>query len=128
MAPEERIQLVVIGSGWVGLYIAQYIETKVFSVSNISPDRTRTYTPLLASAACGRFPFSCAEEFIRAKGRHLRFLEANAVGIDFTRQQVRCVAAVQDDRQETERHFAVSYQKLVISPGCTLTRAFGLFH
>ena len=116
MAPDERVQLVVIGSGCVGLYIAQYIDTKVYSLSILSPHRTSAYTPLLASAACGSFPFSCAEESVRAKGRHLRFLEANAVGIDFARQQVRCVAAIQDDRQETERYFDVSYQKLIICP------------
>ncbi|KAK5458498.1 hypothetical protein LTS15_004580 [Exophiala xenobiotica] len=121
--PRER--LIVIGSGWVGLYIAQYIDTTIYSVSIVSPRRTSAYTPLLASAACGLFPFSLAEESIRAKGRHCDFIKANAVDVDFDARQVTCEAAF-DEKTDgfPNRQFVLTYDKLVISPGCQ-TNTFG---
>jgi NADH:ubiquinone reductase (non-electrogenic) len=119
MAKNERPHVVVIGSGWVGLYIAQYIDTTRYSVSVVSPRRTSAYTPLLASAACGLFAFSYAEESLRAKGRHCSFVKANAVGVDFANKLVRCVAAFDDDATFDPPPFTLEYDKLIISPGCT---------
>jgi NADH:ubiquinone reductase (non-electrogenic) len=118
MAPNDRPHLVVIGSGWVGLYIAQYINTAIYSVSIVSPRRTSAYTPLLASAACGLFPFSVAEESLRAKGIHCNFIKANALSIDFTTKKVHCEAAFDDDSSFTGRLFDLAYDKLIVSPGC----------
>jgi len=118
MAQGNLPHLVVIGSGWVGLYIAQYIDTSIYSVSIVSPRRTSAYTPLLASAACGLFPFSCAEESLRAKGRGCNFIKANALGVDFTSKQVQCEAAFDDDSSFVGRRFNIAYDKLIICPGC----------
>jgi NADH:ubiquinone reductase (non-electrogenic) len=115
-----RQRLVVIGSGWVGLYIAQYIDTNIYSVTIISPRRTSAYTPLLASAACGFFPFSCAEESLRAKGRDISFFKAYALSVDFEKRVVTCEPAF--DESLKEQTFDVEYDKLVISPGCTFER------
>lgn len=118
MAQNDRPHLVVIGSGWVGLYIDQYINTSIYAVSIVSPRRTSAYTPLLASAACGLFPFSCAEESVRVKGRHCNYIKANARSVDFARKVVRCEADVDDNTFLTERFFNLTYDKLIISPGC----------
>merc|ERR1711939_1195390 len=125
MANDDRERLVVIGSGWVGLYLAQYIDTTIYSVSIVSPRRTSAYTPLLASAACGLFPFSLAEESIRAKGRHCDFIKANALDVDFEARQVQCEAAF-DEKNDgfPTRQFVLKYDKLVICPGCQ-TNTFG---
>lgn len=119
MAQGDRPRLLVIGSGWVGLYVAQYIDTTIYSVSVVSPRRTSAYTPLLASAACGLFPFSYAEESLRAKSRRCNFIKANALGVDFATRKVHCEAAFDDDISFKGRTFDISYDKLVICPGCT---------
>ena len=118
MASNDRPSLVVIGSGWVGLYIAQYIDTTKYAVSILSPRRTSAYTPLLASAACGLFPFSCAEESLRVRGRDVNFIKAYALSVDFEKKEVHCRAAFDDDREFVERAFEVKYDSLVICPGC----------
>lgn len=112
MAPKQR--LVVIGSGWVGLYIAQYIDTKRYDTTIISPHQTSSYTPLLASAACGLFPFTCAEESIRVTNQNATFLRANATNIDFDARKVLCNSAF--DKESPE--FDVEYDTLVLCPGC----------
>lgn len=121
MTGDERPHLVVIGSGWVGLYIAQYIDVTRYAVSIVSPRRTSAYTPLLASAACGLFPFSCAEESLRVKGRRSNFVKANVVALDFVSKQVHCEAAFDDDASFAARPFTIAYDILIISPGCMLT-------
>jgi NADH:ubiquinone reductase (non-electrogenic) len=118
MAKDGRPHLVVVGSGWVGLYVAQYVNTSLYSVSIVSPRRTSAYTPLLASAACGLFPFSCAEESLRAKRRECNFVKANALDVDFTAKTVHCEAAFDDESSFTGRRFDLRYDLLILSPGC----------
>jgi len=118
MAMNRASDLVVIGSGWVGLYIAQYIDTAKWSVTIVSPRRTSAYTPLLASAACGLFPFSCAEESLRTRDRQYKFLKANALAVDFATKQVHCEAAFEDNGFSAGRLFDLAYDKLIICPGC----------
>ncbi|KIW48270.1 uncharacterized protein PV06_00875 [Exophiala oligosperma] len=119
MAVDGREHLVIIGSGWAGLYIAQYIDTSHYAVSIVSPRRTSAYTPLLASAACGLFPFSCAEESVRAKGRNCNFAKANALSIDFDTNRVQCEAAFDEDEDGfPSREFYLEYDQLIICPGC----------
>lgn len=121
MAVDGREHLVIIGSGWAGLYIAQYIDTSHYAVSIVSPRRTSAYTPLLASAACGLFPFSCAEESVRAKGRNCNFAKANALSIDFDTNRVQCEAAFDEDEDGfPSREFYLEYDQLIICPGCML--------
>ncbi|KAL6244344.1 hypothetical protein RBB50_008586 [Rhinocladiella similis] len=119
MAIDGRERLVIIGSGWAGLYIAQYIDTSRYAVSIVSPRRTSAYTPLLASAACGLFPFSCAEESVRAKGRNCYFIKANALSIDFDTNRVQCEAAFDEEEDGfPNREFYLGYDRLIICPGC----------
>ena len=120
MAQDSRLHLVIIGSGWAGYYIAQYIDTTIYSVSVISPRRTSAYTPLLASAACGLFPFSCAEESVRVPGCRYRFIKANASSIDFDNKRVHCEPAFDDDDDAAlaKRFFDIAYDLLIICPGC----------
>ncbi len=118
MGEVHRPHLVVIGSGWVGLYVAQHINTAIYSVSVISPRLTSAYTPLLASAASGLFPFRCAEEPIRAKGRRCDFIKAIALAVDFATKKVHCEAAFDDEGCSlTRRRFDIAYDKLIICPG-----------
>ena len=119
MVEGNRPRLVVIGSGWVGLYVAQYIDTKKYSVLIISPKQTSAYTPLLASAACGLFAFRYAEESLRAKGRDCSFIKATVLGVDFDAKKVQCQAAFAVDKSSlAEKLFDIVYDKLIIAPGC----------
>lgn len=118
MVPDNRIRLVVIGSGWVGLYVDQYINTTKYALTVISPRRTSAYTPLLASAAVGLFPFSCAEESLRAKGRDSDYIKANALGVDLEKQIVHCEPAFDEDVDLKQRTFDVEYDMLIIATGC----------
>ena len=112
-------RLLVIGSGWAGFYIAEYISTSKYSVTIVSPRRTTAYTPLLASAACGLFNFYLAEDSVRSKSRStLRFVKANVTGIDFARRSCACTQALDDDPDETLSVFELEYDVLVIAPGC----------
>jgi NADH dehydrogenase FAD-containing subunit len=124
MSLQKRERLVVVGSGWVGLYFAQYIDTKKYHVSIISPSRTSPYTPLLASAAVAIIPFRYAEESVRSKGRDVSFLEANVTAVDMHAKSVSCEAAFPDDEHLSERKFSLKYDKLILSPGCE----FGILH
>lgn len=116
MAPK----VVVIGSGWAGFYIAEKIDQDKYDFTIISPRRTSAYTPLLASAACGVFNFYLAEESVRSKYRKKQhFIKANVVDIDFDAKRCRCSPAFEEEEQiEALADFDVSYDILVIAPGC----------
>jgi NADH:ubiquinone reductase (non-electrogenic) len=118
MANEDRPRLVVIGSGWMGLYMVQYINTTLYAVTIVSPRRTSSYTLLLASAACGPYPFSCAEESLRAKGRDCDYVKANVLSMDFAGKKVHCEPAFDDDDDLREKTFDLEHDKLIICPGC----------
>ena len=113
-------RLLVIGSGWSGFYIAEYISTAQYSVTVVSPRRTTAYTPLLASAACGLFNFYLAEDSVRSKSRSaIRFVKANVTGVDFARRACACTPAFDDEPADTAlADFELAYDILVLAPGC----------
>ncbi|KAJ8610894.1 hypothetical protein MRB53_038282 [Persea americana] len=118
MTSDSRSRLVVIGSGWVGLYLAQYIDHTKYALTVISPRRTSAYTPLLASAACGLITFSCAEESLRTRNGKLTFVKAMATAVDFAKKEVKCEAAFdEDDKALKKRKFKLGYDVLVMAPG-----------
>lgn len=115
----DKPHLVLIGSGWASFYIAEKIDYNKYNVTMISPRRTSTYTPLLASAATGLFSFSLAEEPVRHKRRrNLKFRKANVTHIDFDNENVTCLPAFEDDLTLMTEEFQVAYDILVIAPGC----------
>src|SRR5436190_1095536 len=118
-------RLLIIGSGWAGFYIAEYISTAKYAITIVSPRRTTAYTPLLASAACGLFNFYLAEDSVRSKSRSaIRFVKANVTEIDFSRKCCACTPAFDDDPDETLSDFELEYDILVIAPGC-MPNTFG---
>ncbi|KAL8917204.1 MAG: hypothetical protein Q9208_008106 [Pyrenodesmia sp. 3 TL-2023] len=111
--------IIVVGSGWAGFYLAEYLSTTKYSVTIISPRRTSAYTPLLASAACGLFNFYLAEEPVRSKTRKCRFVKANVLGVDFGSKKVHCAPAFEDDDDDiSNEEFEMEYDYLVLAPGC----------
>lgn len=117
MSGASRSRLVVIGSGWAGLFIVQHIDTRLYDITVVSPHPTSAITPLLASAACGLLPFSCAEESIRAKNRDCNFVKAVAVSLDSSKQRVLCQATTVDANGQND-DFEIEYEYLVVCPGC----------
>lgn len=114
-----RPRLVVVGTGWAGFYIAQYINQSLYEVTLLSPRRTSAYTPLLASAAVGLFNFYLAEESVRSKSRsNIKFLKANVLDINFEERSCRCAPAFEEDPGLANDEFDVSYDILCIAPGC----------
>ena len=112
-------RLVIIGTGWAGFYIAEYIHTKLYDVTIISPRRTSAYTPLLASAACGLFNFYLAEEAVRSKARSaIQYMKANVISIDFDKKSCNCAPAFEEDAELAKNKFTVEYDILIIAPGC----------
>ena len=112
-------RLVIIGTGWAGFYLAEYIDTKMYKVTIISPRRTSAYTPLLASAACGLFNFYLAEEPVRSKARAaLQYVKANVLSIDFNAKSCHCAPAFEEDVELEKDEFDIRYDILIIAPGC----------
>ena len=111
-------RIVVIGSGWAGFYLAEFLSTTAYAVTVVSPRRTSAYTPLLASAACGLFNFYLAEEPVRSKTRKCRFIKANVLGVDFDSRNVRCAPAFEDDEVVSNEKFNLEYDYLILAPGC----------
>lgn len=121
----NKPRLVIIGSGWAGFYIAEYIDLSAYSVTLISPRRTTAFTPLLASAAVGLFNFYLAEEPVRSKSRSaLKFIKANVLDINFDTKSCRCAPAFEEDPELEKDEFAIDYDILVIAPGC-MPNTFG---
>ncbi|KAI4159451.1 MAG: hypothetical protein L6R39_000353 [Caloplaca ligustica] len=114
----SRPRIIVVGSGWAGFYLAEFLSTTIYSVTVISPRRTSAYTPLLASAACGLFNFYLAEEPVRSKTRKCRFIKANVLGVDFSVRKVHCAPAFEDDDPLSHESFDLEYDFLVLAPGC----------
>lgn len=116
----DKPRLVIVGSGWAGFYIAQYIDTNRYAVTIISPRRTSAYTPLLASAACGQLNFYLAEEPVRSRSRSAaqKFVKAVVVDVDFGAKTVHCAPAFDDDPALSRRDFHLNYDILVLAPGC----------
>ena len=111
-------RIVIIGSGWAGFYLAEYLSPTTYAITIISPRRTSAYTPLLASAACGLFNFYLAEEPVRSKYRRCRFIKANVLDINFDARSVRCAPAFEDDESVSNDIFNLDYDFLVLAPGC----------
>ena len=105
--------IVIVGTGWAGLTLARKLDGKKFNVTIISQEATSPYTPLPASAACGLFDLSLAEEPVRRKSQALRYIKASVDIIDFTKKICSCSPG-----------FEIPYDYVVIAPGCT-SQTFG---
>ncbi|KAL8672817.1 MAG: hypothetical protein Q9168_002728, partial [Polycauliona sp. 1 TL-2023] len=123
----SKPHIIIIGSGWAGFYLADFLDPNLYTITIISPRRTSAYTPLLASAACGLFNFYLAEEPIRSKSRKCRFLKANVTSISFPSKTIHCKPAFDDDKNNdntdnpdpiTTQQFDLKYDYLVLAPGC----------
>lgn len=131
---ETRPCVVVVGSGWGASLLAQKLDLHKVDVTVISPSTTNTHTPLLASAATGQFGFRVTEDPIRKSSRSaLKFHRAYATDVDWHRKVVTCTPAVTADERsedgatttETNSSFEVSYDYIVVSPGCQ-AETFGI--
>ncbi|KAG8417444.1 hypothetical protein J3458_004951 [Metarhizium acridum] len=120
MAQKQKV--VIIGSGWGGYRLGYGIDHRKYDVTLISPENTSAVTPLLASAACGLFDPRLAHEPIRRRDFHARYIKAYVIDIDFDTQTVICQPAFEQLKDE---RFNVSYDKVVITPGCR-SNTFGI--
>jgi NADH:ubiquinone reductase (non-electrogenic) len=115
--------VVIIGSGWAGFTLSQKLSLSKYNILIISPERSIQYTPLLASAACGLFDFRLAEEPILRRSRvGLEHHMAIAENIDFDARSIRCLPMA--GKLAKPDPYTVTYDKLIISPGCG-TQTFG---
>ena len=111
----SKPRLVIVGGGWAGFYLVQYISTDQYDVTIIDPRRTFANTPLLASAAVGLFHFHLAEEPIRSRNRvDIQFFKAYVSSVDFESQTCHC----EPNFDEELDSFKVEYDILVLAPGC----------
>ena len=115
-------RIVIVGTGWAGLTLSQQLDDKKFSITIVSPQATAPYTPLLASAACGLFDFSLAEEPIRRKSKALKYIQATVEDVDFARKSCICSPAF---ASLADKKFEIEYDTLILAPGCT-NQTFGI--
>jgi len=113
--------VVIIGSGWAGFTLAHGLDDSKFNITVLSPEAKSPYTPLLASAACGLFDFSLAEQPVRRKSKRLRYIQASVLDVDFEKKVCLCSPAF---KGMAEQSFEVLYDHLVMAPGCT-NQTFG---
>ncbi|TKA70855.1 hypothetical protein B0A55_04983 [Friedmanniomyces simplex] len=109
--------IVIVGTGWAGYTLSQKLDEKKFDITVISPEDTSPYTPLLASAACGLFDFSLAEEPVRHKSKKLTYHKARVEDVDFGRKVCKCRSAC-DVLGGESRVFEIKYDRLILAPGC----------
>jgi NADH:ubiquinone reductase (non-electrogenic) len=112
---KKKETIVIVGTGWAGWTLSQEINDKTYNIVVISPDRTVTLSPLLASAACGIFDFRIAEEPVRRRSRKLEKVQAEATDVDFDKQVVLCKSAITNF---PEQSFEIKYDYLILAPGC----------
>ncbi|KAF2094739.1 FAD/NAD(P)-binding domain-containing protein [Rhizodiscina lignyota] len=109
--------IVIVGTGWAGYTVSQQLDSKKFDITIVSPEETSAYTPLLASAACGLFDFSIAEEPVRHKSKNIAFYKARVENVDFAAKTCKCRAACEIEGGDM-RVFDVPYDRLILAPGC----------
>ncbi|GJN66054.1 hypothetical protein PLICBS_000070 [Purpureocillium lilacinum] len=112
--------IVIVGTGWAGYTFLQDVDSDRFDVTVISPEATSPYTPLLASAACGLFDFSLAEEPVRRYSRRFKYFQAFVDDVDFAEKRCSCSSAIEG----TSEKFSIQYDYIVLAPGC-VTNTFG---
>lgn len=76
-----------------------------------------------ASAACGHFDFSLAEEPIRHKSKRIAYYKALVERIDFNLSVCKCRSACDADSVASNKQFDVVYDRLILAPGC-ITNTF----
>jgi len=111
---KEKERLVIVGSGWAGTTLATEIDENKYAVSVISPESSLSYTPLLASAACGLYDFSLVQQPIRHASRHTRIYKAAVQNIDFKAKSLQCKAAF---AKHANDEFRMDYDILILAPG-----------
>lgn len=109
--------IVIVSIGRAGITLARKLGVKKFNVTVISPEAMSPYTPLLASAACGLFDFSLAEEPVRRKSQPLRYVKASVDNsIDSTKKA--CSYSLGFEAL-ADQEFEIPYDYVVIAPECT---------
>jgi NADH:ubiquinone reductase (non-electrogenic) len=68
-----------------------------------------------ASAACGLFDFSLAEEPVRRKSKRQEYYQARVETVDFESKICKCRAVY--GLEGEGRTFDVSYDRLILAPG-----------
>lgn len=107
-------RLIILGCGFGGYGLLAGLRRDLFRVTVVSPVNYFLFTPLLPSAVSGAVEFRSILEPVRRRFRHVRLLEAEAVGIDFAARRVDCRGAIGGEP------FALSYDRLVLAVGAAV--------
>lgn len=75
-------------------------------------------THIQASAACGLFDFSLAEEPIRHKSKRMNYYKARVESVDLETNTCWCKSDC-DTHDGKNRYFNVGFDRLILAPGCT---------
>jgi len=110
----QRRRLVVLGSGFGGYSLIRHLRRAALEITLVSPRNYFLFTPLLPSAVSGSVEFRSILEPVRRRQRHVRLLEAAALGVDFERRSVRCRSAVGAEE------FDLAYDTLVVAIGAAV--------
>lgn len=117
VAGRERPRLVILGSGWGAVSIAEKLNPEAYDVTVISPSNYFLFTPLLPSACVGTVEIRSIVEPIRKILHRIRghYLEASAESVDFANKLIE----VKERCHQTgdDRSFYVPYDKLIVAVG-----------
>jgi len=111
-------KLVILGSGFGSYSLLRHLDFRPFDVTLVSPRNHFLFTPLLPSTTIGTIEFRSIIEPIRNVNPALKYIQAEASGVDFRERKVRY-------RRVDEREGNLEYNLLVIGVGAR-TNTFGI--
>ncbi|KAL5520756.1 hypothetical protein ACEPAF_2759 [Sanghuangporus sanghuang] len=89
----EKVQLVILGSGWGVYEVLRGVDKKRCDVTMISASSHFNFTSLLASRAVGTLEFRCVVEPVRRYAPQATAFQAWCDKIDFKQKTLTCVPA-----------------------------------
>jgi len=119
MPSQEKLRLVVLGSGFAGFSLLKQIDTNIFDVTAVSPRNYFLFTPLLPSTTVGTIGFRSIIEPIRHVSPDVRYYHARCTYIDVKGKNIACEG--EGDRGQ----FTLPYDILVIAIGA-VSNTYGI--
>ncbi|KAJ3407160.1 hypothetical protein HDU80_009518 [Chytriomyces hyalinus] len=110
----RKHRVVILGSGWGGIRLAQDLNLNVFDVTVVSPRDHFVMTPLLASAAVGTVDISCISQPVQRIrwSNEIHFVEASCESINMVGKEVDCVSTMSSNSS-----VHVPFDSLIIAVG-----------
>ena len=108
---KNKINLVLLGTGFAAFTLLKKIDYKKFNVNVISPRNHFLFTPLLPSTTVGSVELRSIIEPIRIIKKNFNFVQAYAKKLIKEKKELICTNALDN------KEFSISYDLLIIAVG-----------